>query len=495
MAKIWDAIVVGSGFGGAVAAARLAERGLQVLILERGPWWGPAGADQAETVRREFPRGARLPKLLRNVRRPRHRGRGEWLANVDGLFEIHDFSDLTVFTGSGVGGGSLVYTNMQVQPSADYFAAWPAELRGGEMDVYYDRVRQMLRPAPQMSETAKLSLFRQAANGQKIVLPDLAIAQGDPERPRALLNTAGVEQQTCNHCGECIIGCNHKAKTTLDLTYIPWALKHGACLQPLAEVQRLEVSGEGYQIYFQDHIDGYLRSAKARRVYLAAGTLNSLRLLLRAKHRDRTLPSLSTQLGQRFCGNGDMGTLILGARAGKADTRGPSVGGYVAYQDVAGYSHLVAEGGLPGMAFPANFLYKPLLDRSYFLLAMGRDQPSGVVSLVGGGIDVAYGRGHSQARYDAIESASLALAQGYRARKVLANMPHGAGSNRLASVHPTGGAAAADSAATGVVDHGGQVFGYRGLYVVDGSVYPAPPGIPPSMTIAAFAERVAALTQ
>ena len=494
MQKRYDAIVVGSGFGGAVSAARLSEKGLRVLILERGPWWGQAGREAPATVRREYPRGMAFGKLLRNVRWSGGRKPREWLANADGLFEVHRFRALDVFGGSGVGGGSLVYTNMQVQPADEYFSAWPEALSGSALVPYFERVRNMLRPAPQLHPTPRLDTFRRAAGDRPVELPDLAIAQGDPDRPAAIVNAAGVRQITCNYCGECIVGCPTTAKTTLDLTYVPWALRHGAEVRAMAEVTRLEPSaGGGYSVYFLDRTTGEVASVKADRVLVCAGTLNTLRLLLRAKFVDKTLPNISPQLGARFCGNGDMGTLLLGAKSLENAGYGPSVGGLVRIQEKGRHGHLVAEGGIPGSALPAGNIYGRWLQKVAFLLAMGRDTPSGRVSLQGGELDVDYSRAHASERYDSIEALSVELAAAYRAAKVWPNMPAGAGANRIASVHPTGGAAVGMSAATGVIDHAGQVFGYPGLYVADGSIYPAPPGVPPSMTIAAFAERLAEL--
>ena len=116
----FDVIIVGSGFGGAVSAARLAERGMRVLLLERGPWWGPLNRHRPREDRRELPRGAwGVRKFLRGVRRSRGRRGHDWLLNADGLLQLHQFQHLNVITASGVGGGSHLYTGIIEPPPAD----------------------------------------------------------------------------------------------------------------------------------------------------------------------------------------------------------------------------------------------------------------------------------------------------------------------------------------------------------------------------------------
>src|SRR5690606_12671972 len=120
----FDVMVVGTGFGGSVTAARLAEGGMRVVMLERGPWWGPAGDALATdpTIRRRWPRGLQgSRKFIRNVRVARGRASRELQLNADGLFELHRFEQLITLTGSGVGGGSLIYTNIQSQPAPEFF--------------------------------------------------------------------------------------------------------------------------------------------------------------------------------------------------------------------------------------------------------------------------------------------------------------------------------------------------------------------------------------
>jgi cholesterol oxidase len=200
----YDVMVVGTGFGGSVSAARLAAGGMRVLMLERGPWWGPAGEQLANdpAVRRRWPRGARgSGKFLRNVRVARGRFARELELNRDGLFELHRFERLLTIGGSGVGGGSLVYTNIQAEPEPSFFAGFPPELDAGELAPYFQRVRAMLRPAPLPQRPDKNRAFERAVDevaGAHPTYPDLAIAWGeDPARPQRVVNAAGVTQSTC----------------------------------------------------------------------------------------------------------------------------------------------------------------------------------------------------------------------------------------------------------------------------------------------------------
>jgi cholesterol oxidase len=505
----FDVMVVGTGFGGSVTAARLAAGGMRVLVLERGPWWGPAGETLAPdpATRRRWPRGLQgSRKFLRNVRVARGRIARELMLNTDGLFELHRFEQLLTATGSGVGGGSLIYTNIQAQPGPEFFEAFPAEISASEMASHYQRVRAMLRPAPLPQRPDKNRAFERAVDeavGAHPTYPDLAIAWGeDPSRPQRVVNAAGVTQSTCIHCGECVLGCPNMAKTTLDLTYVASALQSGAQLRALSEVIAIgevpSARGGGYELRYIDHRDARKQqhTARADKLVLAAGTLNTLRLLFAARDRHRTLPRLPTTLGHGFSPNADLGSLFLAARAHLHDsTRGPSFNAYLRVPEHGGgpLRYLVGELGLPLSALPLPRVLTRLLGTSGLLIAMGADASTGTVGFDGEFLRSDVGRELDPAIYDAIEADSAKIAAAYRPTFSWINAPAGRGKPSIATVHPLGGAGIGKHAGDGVVDHRGQVFGYPGLYVADGSLYPRAPGIPPAMTIAALAERQAAL--
>ncbi len=496
-----DVIVIGSGFGGAVTAARLAQRGLRVLVLERGPWWGPAGSEQPPSERRDFPRGVwGIRKLVRSVRWARGRRRRDVLLNRDGLIELHAFESLDVITGSGVGGGSLIYTNVLEAPDDDFFAAaFPPELSAGELRPYVDRVRALLRPMPLPAPMpAKNRAFEAAVRAAGLGAPhypELAVRFGrDPRVREPGVNAAGVVQSTCTHCGCCVLGCPERAKTTLDLTYVPVAMRHGAELRPLCEVVAIGAEGADYRVRYRDHRSGAMQQVDAPRLVLAAGSMNTMRLLFQARDRHRTLPRLPTALGRRFSPNADLLGLVQGTTAVADVGEGPALNAFVRVEHEGRLRFIVGEVGLPLAALPLGGLRRRLAHATG-LIAMGRDASTGVVEFDGIGLRSRVGRGIDPGLFADIERTLDQVAAPYRGRRVWLNAPNGRGAARVGTVHPLGGCAVGRTPEDGVVDHRGQVFGHPGLFIADGSLYPRSPGVPPSLTIAALAERQATLME
>ena len=499
-AKGFDAIVVGTGFGGSVAAARLAQKGLSVLILERGPWWGPAHRERAERDRREFPRGLiGSRKLLRSLRIARSGNRRERVFNVDGLLEGHLFEHLNAITASGVGGGSHVYTNILDEPEPTFFDAYPAEISGDELHPYFERVRAMLRPAPVPGLPAKDQVFARALRAAGLPAPqrpELAIAWGDPDhpdRPQTVINPAGVKQSTSTYRSDVFVGCEDGSKTTLDLTYVPLALRHGAEIRPLCEVLAVGQSERGYWVQYRDHRSDQELREEAPRLVLAAGGLNTQRLLFAARDAHGSLPRIPARLGRRFSPNGDRVALLWKTALRSDFSLGPSVGALSKLFDEHGeYRFCMGQVAPPTQALP---LFKRALRRSTFLFCMGRDASRGTIGFDGTGLITSMGRSLDPDLYDHIDRSMMEVARHYEPRRIFANTLSRRGAERLFTVHPLGGCSIGTSPEDGVTDHRGQVFGHPGLFVADGSLYPCAPGIAPSMTIAALAERQAELMQ
>src|SRR6478736_989216 len=238
MSKTFDVIVIGSGFGGAITACRLAEKGMTVLVLERGRRWSAA----------DFPRKAGDPWLFDNQHPDKQNG---WL-------DLRFFNHMTVAQAAGVGGGSLAYSSVALEAHASLFAqAWPAEITPGELTPHYARVTQMmnLQPVPDGQLTQRFKLAREAAQalgyGDRTAKVPLAVSFSpewnyqldDPHHPkhsRTFTNAQGQQQGTCIHLGNCDIGCDVRAKNTLDLNYIPRAEQRGTEVRPLHVVRYIQ---------------------------------------------------------------------------------------------------------------------------------------------------------------------------------------------------------------------------------------------------------------
>ncbi len=528
--RSFDAVVIGSGFGGAVVACRLAERGRSVLVLERGRRWG----------RTDFPR-------------PGRKGAPWWFDQQrTGIYQRRRFPQMQVIVAAGVGGGSLVYTNVQKVPPAEVFRRWPAPLSLDYLRPYYQRVREMLEPAPIPHDLQRIRAFEaahaRAGLSGRVERPDLAIRFGDGDAE--IVNKFGAAQQPCNLCGTCVFGCDRHAKNTLDLTYLKRAESLGAEVWPLCEVVRIAPSDNGYQVVFRclNETSGAKAPASfrpsdvkakaltrlagnkdgpenpegvvnARSLFLGAGSLGTTELLLRARGVDRTLPNLSPRLGHNWSANGDFFAGLLNAREPILPTVGPSV---AAAADATALGFYLMEGAIPpslvaGRESPVAFalravsLFRPrdsdrpqerfdrrscgdseaeaLLQNLGAFFLMGRDASNGRLILDA--------KGELQLLWDWRESEPMLSEM----RRYLGELGHGYGGSMLipqpwwpvtlGTVHPLGGCPMGRGASEGVADPFGRVFGYANLYVCDGSLIPRALGVPPSMTIAALAEHIA----
>lgn len=497
----YDAIVIGSGFGGSITAARLSEKGLKVLVIERGPWWGTGGRGRSDAAsHREFPRTlSGFRKAVRSVRWAKGKRSRNILLNADGLYEYHAFRNLDVITGSGVGGGSLIYTSIMERPEADHWENYPDEITASEMDPYFGRVRDMLRPVPMPDRPEKNEIFermaRQSGQGE-VKYPDIAVVWGrSANSPEKIQNVAGVTQTSCNHCGMCVAGCDVTAKTTMDLTYLPLALKNGAEIRPLCEVVTIGKIGKDYYVRYKNHVTGAEESVQAPRVVLAAGTLNTLRILFSARDRYHTLPKLPRTLGTGFSPNTDMGGLVYGAKKLRDSTYGAAFNSFLPIRQDGHHRFLIGEVGMPVRELNLPGPLKRRLERTILLLGMGRDASRGTVAFDGEGLLTDLGRSMDPLIFGQMETAMGKVAKQYQPSRYALNVLGGRGAERIFTVHPMGGCRIGKTENDGFVNHRGEVFGHRGFYIADGSLYPKAPGIPPSFTIAALAERVAALAE
>jgi cholesterol oxidase len=508
----YDVVVVGSGFGGGVTACRMAEQGLRVCVLERGRRFGPG----------DFPD------------RPEQAPLAFWhpTLNPGGMLDLRLMKDLSVITAAGVGGGSLVYANVQLRAPDDVFEQppWPQAITGPELRPYYDRTEEALDPqeTPPTPALPKIRAFDAMAEGAGREAERLPLAVHFGESRRHPFSD--VLQQGCQNLGRCDLGCPVLAKNTVDITYLARAEAHGAEVFPLREVLSLDPpagAGGRWRIGFRDLQYRVKGTVEAPLLVLSAGTLGSPRLLL--KNRSR-LGRLSPALGSRFSGNGDALALALDPAApdvtGARTEYGPSMTSRIDYTAEGGF--MVADGGLPGnfggilaAVREVNALTgwgrivlqvknavtriglsdlhvthrnvklrdpEPIGDSLVFLM-IGRDAADGQMRLTPlfGCFDIRWSRSTSAGLFARMREAAGELTKAAQAKSFFALDAGPLG--KFITVHPLGGCPMSDDPGRGVTDQYGRVHGYEGLYVLDGSIVPTALGVNPSKTIAALAER------
>jgi len=522
MKDAYDVVVIGSGFGGAITAARLAEDGARVAVLERGKRW-----DKSE-----------FPRTTGQV------AGGFWeRGKAYGLVEYRAFKRMDVIAGCGVGGGSLHYFNVHLRAPERIFDGprWPERFSRALLDPYYDRVQEKMESKPlvppagrELPERTRVFVDAAERAGKDASLVDIAVYTG-AERA----NASGVRQDPCTYCGNCLLGCHVHAKNTLDITYLAGAeASHDLEVFPLHSAVNIEpVDGGRYRVSFERHAarDPAAAPAPGRvmadRVVVAAGTLGSTELLLRCRDVHKSLPKLGDMLGRYFSGNGDF--LIPGACdvTGMVDPGlGPSItaklicdtgDNIVTVEDLGLPDPFFwfLEGALPPrgsrlwglLKLAGSYLWQSLgfgvgrnrvsneignlvdggrTTRLLPYLGMGTDAADGRLQLRDGDIDVVWSHKRSRAMFKQMEGILREVSEasgGRYATSPLWRWPL----RKLLTAHPLGGCAMGETAESGVVDHTGQVWDYPGLFVIDGSIIPSALAVNPSLTIGALSERAA----
>jgi cholesterol oxidase len=511
---VYDAVVIGSGYGGGVAASRLARMGVRLAVLEQGRHWRPG----------DFPITAKARRKTTRLT-----GRAPKLGDPAGLYYLSVGKGLTVFGASGLGGGSLINAGVVLRPDLGRLrkAGWPdAVVSDGLLLKGLARAETMLgvAPVPDPERFAKFAGMRKAAeaSGRPLQLPPMTISH------TAGQNAAGVLQYACRYCGDCWSGCNVGAKNTVGITYIADAVDHGATVFCESRAQSISKTESGWEIVVEDlSKPGISRRIEAPIVVLAAGTLGTNELLLRAQQRGL---KLSAKLGEKFSANGD--DLVIAGRlevpvnavATGFPPQGPRGAAPVGPHSMAmidlGDEHgplWVHDGTMLAMmaalaplkellelklggAFRLfkEGIYGDELSRAQLLYVVAHDDASGRLRLQ---------NDHVMVDWPSYSDAPERVRAEQKVKEMIESM--GAsfnpnpfamtafGGNRIIA-HPLGGCAMGETVEKGVVAPDGRVFDptkgpkgvHDGLYVCDGAAVPSAVGVSPLLTITALAERV-----
>lgn len=517
----FDVLIIGSGYGASITAARVAPQlrpGMRLGVLERGKEWIPG----------TFP--DRLPDVTDESRLLLLGKKKGQVHNPIGLFNVQQFDEITILSGSGLGGSSLINASVAIRTDADVFAqpVWPQALRDrAVLDPFYDLAEYELGVAREpWDHTHKMRAQRiagscLAASGAYYEPANLMITRSS-NCSLPVLNRQRILQRGCIDCGDCLTGCNVGAKNMLSYNYLPIARRAGAEFYTQTQVHRIEKCGDHYRVFFTQHLplpDGSFEAlhgmTTTRVLVLGAGSLGSSEILMRSQSENL---KFSAHLGSRWTGNGDalgfirktqVPTGIGGYSAYPTDREpvGPTIQTNLNYPNRSLAGRVLIQDGAAARAY-ANALgalmLNPDLSQTQILLGMGHDGAGGRISLD----DQGFARVSWPTLLDSpyrklirgeFQRVAESLGGEYRYLKIFGD--------RMISVHPLGGCGMADDPAYGVVNDAGQVFDghgggdldphtgrarvHQGLYVIDGAILPTSIGCNPSLTISALAERCA----
>lgn len=539
----YTVVVIGSGYGAAIAASRMARAGQQVCVLERG---------------KEFQPGEYPDTELRAIEEMQANLPDGQLGPRTGLYEMNVNEDINVFKGCGLGGTSLVNANvaLRAEPRVFLDPRWPKALRddlGAGLQAGYEYAEEMLKPVtyPESGfpNLPKLEAHKLSARTMGVPFMRTPINVNFALSGK---NHVGVEQNPCSCCGDCVTGCNYAAKNTLIMNYLPDARNHGAEIYTQVDVKWIEQSGKRWLVHVEvlgvgrEKFSAPELTVGADVLILGAGSLGSTEILLRSKAKNLTA---SDQVGLHFTGNGDVLSfaydtdhVINGVgwghhRPGEIPPAGPCITSVIdiRQQPVLEDGMIIEEGSPPGpiagflpgtLAVAADLIgresrtgladeiregarrlatwvegpYHGAINNTQTYLVMTHDDGAGRMTLEDDRLRIHWPGVGTQTIFEKVnarlEQASNALGGTFVHNPLWSKVLH----KNLITVHPLGGCVMAEDAEHGVVNHKGQVFSstkgspvYEGLYVLDGAIIPRPLGVNPLLTISALAERAVAL--
>lgn len=480
-----DVIIIGSGFGGSVAAARLTEAGKRVVVLERGPWRDTLPVRAAGIAgRKPLPRDGGMFSMLRSLRPPVGPKRGIRL-NKNGYLEMWIGQGMKAVCTSNVGGGSHIWAALMETAPPEYWDGRADGLSDAVMAPHYERVARELC-AKQPSDSASVPNHTDHAWASE---PGFAPLETGDQPPMGVLysdadtsSANGVTREPIEFDEQNgMFGSRGGSKSTVDALYLIPAVRNGLIVKELHEVQQIKgLSSGGYEIHARDLSAGDRVTYAAPKVIVCAGTMNSNALLLssRASGVLDGMPALGNGLGA----NGDLiGKWPIGDRDVTQGT--PSFGRVKIKGHEASPYVILAASEAP-----------PLPE---FLRKKAQEKASGEIEVVAMSQDAANGRmwdesGQIRFSFDLTQSPSYsATMQAFDALSEMSGRKLKYPAAEVFTAHAMGGCRVADNPKEGVVDGNGEVYGHRGLYVADASVFPQPVGAPPSLSIAAWSSHVA----
>ena len=523
----YDVVIIGSGFGGSIAANRLALAGLKVLVLERGPWRDtvpvrsmgikkraplPYGmrflthfvrtlhTSRGASSAREAKRGGLLEFLAEskiNVFKgikmlARHRKLGVTL-NKSGFFEIFRYPGIDVLAVSGVGGGSHGWAGFLIEPlDKNYWSHRHPRLVPADIEKYYDKIRADMKavrltkqhavPNTIWDQLETVGKRCRPTEEQPYVAYKYPLSESDVGKFEVDEN--GVERQVCRFDGDFYLGSKGGARASVDFIYLAPVLKKGATIREMCEVEKIlpaSVQGKtGYAVHYKDLRNKSEEVIRAERIIMAAGTMNTFRLLaVSSRLADGLRPM--PQLGQAFGGNGDfVGVWHKGTDQPDIFKTTSAVGQFQVDQQESPFMGMIGYAGVDTLPLPP--FVKKIIAKTALVLAMGPDSGRGKAKLVDNFLEIDY-QPEQEPIFDTIRAAFNALEEDSGKPVTPIGKP--------ITVHQWGVARLGRDPDHGVVDHNGEVYGNPGLYVTDASALPAAPGVPPVMSIAAWAHHVA----
>ena len=508
----FDVIVIGSGFGGSVAALRLTEKNYRVAVLEAGKRFSD----------KDFPKTSwRINKFLFFPK-----------LGLKGIQRIHALPDVLVLAGAGVGGGSLVYANTLYKPPSSYFedkqwrhiTDWNEEL-----SPWYDQASRMLgvtqNPYMSPSDEAMKEVADQMGVGHTFKLAPLGVYFGDGAGKKSadpFFGGVGPERNGCLQCGGCMTGCRHNAKNTLPKNYLGLAEKAGAKVFAETTVTKIEQLANGTWLVTAKKSGawfGGVRKFSAAQVIVAAGTYNTQKLLHQMKATS-VLPKLSDHLGKLSRTNSEALTGTIMKKSKVDYSKGAAITSsffpdehthvepvrYGKGSNLMGLLQTVMTDGFNINSRRRQWLKQIILKPRYVLqiLDVRRWSERTVIALIMQNVDSAitvfskrgiFGRRISSRNDSQNPNATYIPAANEVARKIAENRDGIAGGhigdliNAPFTAHFVGGCVIGSDSSSGVIDPYHRVWNYPTLHIVDGSSVTANLGVNPSLTITAQAER------